>query len=354
MPNAKHPLRSLRPLLMAVAVIAWEPLLQGQEATPPPPPAEPPPGETVTPASDREETGALTDLLPDRVEPLTLPHEETEAAQNEVSLFPDELWPPPPDLLPDGGEEEQAPAVLAASPSEPLPPEIAASCFGPGPPPALHDPQHLLTPAQAAPLLALLQHSLNSRGSFQTSIVVLKPSQQIPVALNPPELLQRWYGGGKGLLVLYFLGQPDRTQAFFSPESRQYHRSEDLRMVIDFSVREAARMPAPVSQLQRFCYKVAIRLDRLHRQGVVSPSDEAPIVAASVPSTSLWWAFAIGVQAAVLGAGAVWWWRRRLSSAGRKGAAVYFPDQELVSRLSGPHSGGNGAVIQFGVTGHRL
>jgi hypothetical protein len=332
--------------------------------TPPAPPAETPPAESVTPASDREETGALTDLLPDRVEMLTLPQESAEESTasagghtepDDASLFPPELWAPVPETIPEDADPESLPpAEMVTTGAEPLPPEIVAGCFGPSPPPVLHDPQKLLTPAQAAPLTALLQRSLNARGSFQTSIVVLKPSQQKPVTLNPPEILQRWYGSSKGLLILYFLGQPDRTQAFFSPETRQYHRSEDLRTVIDFSVREAARMPAPVSQLQRFCYKVAIRLDRLHRQGVVTAPDDLPATVAAAPSSGLWWAFAVGVQAAVLGAGAVWYWRRRAVGAGKRGGPVFFPEQEIVSRLSGPHSGGNGAAIQFGVTAHRL
>jgi hypothetical protein len=340
--------------MVMAAFAGWARVSHGQETVSPP-------AETATPASDKEETGALTDILPDRVEMLTLPAEdpeemspaEEERLQNEAgSLFPDELWPPLPEEFPT---DEEAPAIEVPvwSPPEPLPPEISASCFGLNPPPPLHDPQNLLTPAQAAPLSALIHDSLNARGSFQTSIVVLKPSQQMPVALNPPELLQRWYGNNKGLLVLYFLGQPDRTQAFFTPETRQFHRSEDLRQVIDFSVREAARMQAPVSQLQRFCYKVAIRLDRLHRQGVVTPPEESVPAAAAAPVTGLWWAFLVGVQAAALAAGAVWWWRRRPAVPGRKGEVIRFPDQEFVSRLGAPHCGGSGTVIQFGISGHR-
>ena len=312
----------------------------------------------VTPASDKEETGALTDTLPDRVEMLPLPEQEdalTLPAASPGSLFPDEF--PPETFL----EMPDNPAATPAAPEPtgtpaPLPPEIAASCFGPAPPPPLHDPQHLLTPAQAAPLLALLRDALIARGAFQTSVVVLKPSQQIPVTLNPSDLLQSWYGSGKGLLVLYFLGQPDRTQAFFSPETKQHHRTEDLRQVIEFGVREAARMNTPVAQLQRFCYKTAVRLDRMHRHGIVTPSDEpAGPATASVPATSLWWAFAVGVQAAALGCGAVWWWRRRRAAAqGRDGDTIRLPELDLICRLGAPHCGGSGAVIQFGTSGQRV
>ena len=62
-----------------------------------------------------------------------------------------------------------------------------------------------------------------------------------------------------------------------------------------------------------------------------------------------------GGQATGLAAGAVWWWRRRRSGAGgRQGPVIRLPDQEWLSRLGAPHSGGAGAVIQFGVTGQRL
>lgn len=322
----------------------------------------------TTPASDKEETGALTDILPDRVEPLTLPAENAEehalsagdAGSSGASLFPAELWPSAPSALPD--PPDLPPAVETAgiaAASEPLPPDVAASCFGAGPPPPLHDPQHLLATAQTAPLLALVRDSINARGGFQTSIIVLKGNQQIPISLDPSDLLHRWHGETRSVLILYFLGQAERTQAFFSPETRKYHRDEDLRQVIDFGVREAARMASPVQQLQRFCYKTAIRLDRLHRQGIVTPSEEAPAVAysqSSTPSAGLWWAFAVGVQAAGLAAGAVWWWRRRSTLAGASlpSEIILLPDQDVIPRLGAPHSGGAGAFIQFGSAGHRL
>jgi hypothetical protein len=354
-------MRDPRLLFVLAAVGGLMPQAAAGQGTDAPPPEEG--SSAVTPASDKEETGALTDLLPNRVETLPLPQEDADGdgspgemfASRDDSLFPDELWPPAPPVEPLEETEKPAPVdLIAPSIDEPLPPEIAATCFGPSPPPALHDPQKLLTPAQTAPLLALLHNSLNARGSFQTSIVVLKPSQQMPVALNPPELLQRWYGDGKGLLILYFLGQPNRTQAFFSPETRRFHRSEDLRQVIDFSVNEAARMSAPVTQLQRFCYKAAIRLDRLHRQGVVALQDETEPATAQAPATGLWWAFAVGAQATALAAAAVWWGRRRPFGSGKKGEPVFFPEQDLICRLGGYHSGGSGAVLQFGAAVRRI
>ena len=335
----------MKPLLLLTVLL----LSGGLPAQEPQPVAEAP--DAVTPASDKEETGALTDLLPGRVEPLTLPDADANSAipEKHSGLFPDDLpqdtaleMVPPAD---DGSALTQPPP-----PAGPLPPEVAASCFGPSPPPPLHDPQHLLPATTSASLLALLRDSLNARGTFMTSIVVLGPEQQIPVTLNPTDLLQKWYGSGKCLLVLYFLGRPDRTQAFFSPAARKQYRTEDLRQLIDFGVREAERMDTPVTQLQRFCYKTAVRLDRLHRLGTVTPTDEpAPLATAAVPAASLWWAFAIGVQAAGLACAAVWWWRRRrAAAAGRDGDAIHLPEQDLVCRLGASYSGGSGAVIQFG------
>jgi len=313
-----------------------------------------PPG--LTPASDLEETGALTDLLPGFVDPLTLPEPQPEGgvpagnmAGDDPGLFPGELWSGEPAILPPPGEaEETAPPPTESSI---LTPELLASCFGSVPPPALHDPQHLLSPEQAGPLAELLQESLNARGSFQASVVLLRPSQQIPATLNPPELLQSWHGDTKALLVLYFMGRPERTQAFFSPEVHRWHRGEDLRQVLDFGVREAARMSTPAGQLQRFCYKTAIRLDRLHRQGIVTPTDEPlPPVAAAAPVHGLWWTVVTGIHAAGLVLAAVWWWRRRAAD-GRAGETVLLPEQDFVTRLGAPHSGGFGAVMHFGPAG---
>lgn len=332
---------------------------RGQEpfVGPPAPGSSIPEGETsTTPISDKEETGALTDMLPDRVELLELPAEEPAESDEwgERNLFPREIW---------SGAAPEAETGLAtgAPPAEEAlelkPEEIASVCFGSSPPPALNDPQHLLTRAQAAPLEHLLRESLAARGSFQCCVTVLLPTQQIPVELNPPELLQRWYGRTKSLLVIYYLGKPERAQVFFSPESLAHHRAEDLRQVVDFGLREAARMTHPVSQLERFCYKTVIRLDRLHRQGVVTPGDDMPIPAAAVAASSggIWWAIAVGIQAIALAGGVFWWWKRR-RAAGRivPGQPVYLPDLEVPPRLGAPHSGGTGATLHFGAGAHRL
>lgn len=345
----------LKRRLMLAAVMLWTGAMPaaGQELVPIP---EPPPG--LTPASDKEETGALTDMLPGFLDPLTLPAEEAGGLSAEENaeragpgLFPAEIWSGEQVPLPAPDTPPEPDAPLPAEGSV-LPPEVLASSFGTVPPPPLHDPQHLLAPADAAALRELLGNSLNARGTFQTSVVLLRPSQQIPVALNPPELLESWHGESKGLLVLYFMGRPERTQAFFSPSVRRQHRSEDLRQVLDFGVREAARMTAPAAQLQRFCYKTAIRLDRLHRQGIVTPTDEPlPPLASAVPAHGLWWAFAVGVHAAGLAVAAVWWWRRRRAEPGRAGAPIYLPEQEFVPRLGAAHSGGFGEVIHFGPAG---
>lgn len=312
---------------------------------------KPSPGDSaaVTPASDKEETGALTDLVPDFSDPLTLPEVAPEGLRtvpetggDEPGLFPPELWTGGVVELPPPGEEA---AEIPPVPDEALTQEVLDSCFGATPPPPLHDPQRLLTPAQAAPLAQLIGESLIERGTFQTSVVLMRPSQRIPAALHPQELLQSWHGNTKAVLILYFMGRPERTQAFFSREVHRRHRGEDLRQVIDFGVREAARMSSPAGQLQRFCYKTAIRLDRLHRQGVVTPTDEPlPPVVAAAPSGGHWWAFVVGIHAAGLAVAALWWWRRRATGS----SPVLLPEQELISRLGAPHSGGFGAVMHFG------
>lgn len=329
-----------------------------------------PSSETVTLMSDQEETGDQLYMLPDRVERLILPDsadsregkfaEGPAASVSADSLFPPEIWPPPPERPSTGTGPElpdiPPPGSLPATP-EMLAPDIAAACFGTSLPPPLCDPQGLLPPAKAGPLRNMLARSLNERGGFQASVVLLKPHQQIPVTLDPAALLQRWHGNRKGLLIIYFYGRPDRTQAFFTPETRRHHRAEDLRQVIDYGVREAARMAGPAAQLERFCYKTAARLDRLHRQGVVAPGDEAAATASSreTPGGRQWWLAIVGMQAAALAAGGIWWWRRRrLVTAGKGGKTVLLPDQEWAARLGAPHSGGSGAVIQFGVAGQRL
>lgn len=312
----------------------------------------------TTPISDSEETGALSDMLPDRVETLPLPDAMEEPAASGKGpgpgLFPESLWSAPPVVE---MESPEAASPAAGEPTEAwkvLTPQEMSLCFGAAAPAPLHDPQGLLPAWQTAELNQLLREVLlRGESGFQLAAVVLSGAQQIPLDFNPEGVLRQWFGRRKALLVVYFLGQPQRTQAFFSPECLEDHRNDDLRQVIEFGSREAGRMALPAAQLQRFCYKTAIRLDRLHRQGDLDSGDGGPVPAAAASSRGWWWALAVGIQAAALLAGGVWWWRRKHGRPG-KGAAVLLPDQDLVPRMGGAHAAGTGAVIHFGHSGQRL
>ncbi len=345
-------LLSLLPLT-AVAVLPPEnppAAVPGQagDATPPtsPVPPVPTPAPPSAPASDREETGALTDLLPDRVETLPLPQEDpaeallpVEARVESGGLFPDDLWPAPPG---PGGPDLPAPAPPSPALEGPLPAAVAATCFGAAPPPPFHDPGNLLPPSQARALRGFLSRSVTERGGFPVNVIVFPPAWQLPGDLNPGDLLQRWHGDTPALLAICFAGHPDRTQAFFSPAALRAWGGEPARAA-GLSMNEASRLTSPSAQIERFCYRMAIRLDHLHREVGSLPGNTTPVPG---PLRG-WWMLFFLLPAAL----PVWRWARRFPF--RKGKPVLLPDREMVCRLGGPHSGGNGAMMPLGLTAPR-
>jgi hypothetical protein len=302
-------------------------------------PAVPP--QDVKPMSDAEETGSPTDMLPGYIDPLTLPS-DVSAARG--SLFPPELWAIPPESYPE--EPYVLPLAAAVEEGGALDGRAFAAGFGAAELPALCDPQSLLPAEDAAVLGALAGRSMQRHG-FRFCLVLLGGAQQVPAGVDYDALMQRWPGTAKGVTVIYYAGRPERTLAWFSPAARSSHRTEDLRMIIDLGMKEAARAGAPLPQLQRFIYKTLLRLDRLHRQGEVSPSDEIPAAStaaatAAAPAAGIgWWSAVIAGQGVALAA-AVLWWRRRKRLAGE---IIVLPGQEIMARLGGPHSGGSGAVL---------
>ena len=284
--------------------------------------------------------------------------DRTRPANQGGGLFPPQIWPLQPGPVPgplirDAALAGERSPGLAPDAREvvPLGPEIMGLYTAQKPAGVLVDPQHFVQDRASGQMESLVQRWLNDQCVFRTTLLVFGPGQQLPSDLDPQALRRQWSGESEdSLLVFYFYQQPERTLAIFGPGARATYTAAVLRSIVDAAVVEAARVSGPSEQLERFCYKMSVRLHWLARSLPANPvSAEAPVnqgnqwwkktgVSATVGS-ALALAAALGITILI---------RHRRRRAGRvDDAPVLLPETEICPRFGAPHSGGFSAVITF-------
>ncbi len=282
----------------------------------------------------------------------------TRPANQGGGLFPPEVWPlqPGPELAPLVRDDLVVPVPLPdpSDGKEPtlLRPELMALYFSQPPSGVFLDPQHLVQGRDAGAMESLVQRWLNDQCAFQTTVVVFGAGQQLPAEFDPQAMRRGWFAGStKALLVLYFHRQPERTLAIFGPEAKAGYGESVLRQVVDAAVTEAGRVGGGTEQLERFCYKMSVRLHwlalaREARLEELAKSGAGPDTGSSRFRTLLLASGGAVVMGGLVLAG--WTWRRRHSAVPGLGAGpVLLPDWEIIPRLGAPHSGGFSAMISF-------
>ena len=271
-------------------------------------------------------------------------------------LFPSQIWPLQPEPVPgpltwDSALAKGAEGSAAPRPGVPIPlgPELMALYTAQVPTRVFVDPQNFLRERSGAQMESLLQRWLNDQCAFRTTMLVFGPGQQLPADFDPQALRRQWFGSSEeALLVFYFYGQPERTLAIFGPGARASYGEGVLRAVVDAAVTEAGRVHGDPEQLERFCYKMSVRLHWLVRTRL--PGAEGTGISAAaqprrdwgktVARAALW--SALGISA---GLAAVFWRRRWPVPVADE--PVLFPERDLCPRLGAPHSGGFSSVISF-------
>ncbi|RYD27317.1 MAG: hypothetical protein EOP86_24715 [Verrucomicrobiaceae bacterium] len=255
-------------------------------------------------------------------------------------LFPPQIWPvqPAPALEPlpaEHGEQGTAPAGV-------LSPEWAAVYFEKRPDQALLDPQHLLDGPEAVEMESRVRRWLNGDIRFRTTLLVFGPGQKLPAGLDIEALMRRWFEStSSGLLVFYYFQEPDRTQAIFSAGAARRFPAERLNAVMTDCIRDARRTEGGTAQLQRFCYKAAVRLHQLtspESMGSGHKQDSSGIPA--------WQCLLLVGVMAVMVAGP-WLLFRRRRRVSIPDGPVFLPVQDFYPRLGAPHCGGCSAVLTF-------
>ena len=157
------------------------------------------------------------------------------------------------------------------------------------------------------------------------------------------------------LLVFYFHQEPQRTLAIFGPAARTRYGADVLRSVVDAAVTEAGRVSGGTEQLERFCYKMSVRLHWLARTAPVRGGAETALPSGVMSSGSLKtaaWAALLG--AGLMAAGSVLrtWYCRRRTGATQPSVAVpiFLAEGGFKPRFGAPHSGGFCSMITFAKT----
>ena len=281
-------------------------------------------------------------------------------ANHGAGLFPQEIWPLQP-------ESEQGPliwdAALAGGNPKPvsdgaftpvaLNPEMMALYTGLKPDRVLLDPQHFVPGDRVE---SLVQRWLNEQCVFRTTLLLFGAGQQLPAGFDPQALRREWFGdAGDELLVFYFHQEPQRTLAIFGPAARTRYGADVLRSVVDAAVTEAGRVSGGTEQLERFCYKMSVRLHWLARTAPVRGGAETALPSGAMSSGSLKtaaWAVLLG--AGLMAAGSVFrtWYCRRRTGATQPSVAVpiFLAEGGFKPRFGAPHSGGFCSMITFAKT----
>lgn len=282
--------------------------------------------------------------------------DRTRAANHGGGLFPPRVWPLQPESAPSPLVRDEAMAPTGRGPEGAPPFEatllnsaLMSLYTGEAPQQVFVDPQKLVSGRRSGEMESLVRRWLNEQCAFQTTVLIFGPGQQLPADFDPQALRRQWFGDANddALLVFYFYRQPERTLAIFGPGARQVYQEATLRSVVDAAVTEAGRVEGGTGQLERFCYKMSVRLHWMARTrlGGGDGGDQSAVAGRS-PGQTAALAGLGGLLILAVGATAFWWRRHRLPVLAKDGT-ILFPEWELHPRLKAPHCGGFCAVITY-------
>jgi hypothetical protein len=240
-----------------------------------------------------------------------------------------------------------------------LPEEFLSDYFELKPTGYLVDPQGLLSTRERKDLEVFLEdHSKNS--SMDLYVYIFGLNQRIPSDVREEEIVEQHYSVGKpAAMIYYYLGAPQRSAMYLSPEITDTVSVTEQRSALESSVMRAFSSNIPFDQIEAFLLQVSIRIywmERMTQGTAVETMESIPSGEGNrsfsrkkdvkkvvvLPSwLELFGAVFATCFVAILALGsAVVWWRRR--------AKFRFPEFDVEPRLGGSHAAGIGAVISFG------
>jgi hypothetical protein len=230
--------------------------------------------------------------------------------------------------------------------------------FGKRPEKYLVDPQNLLGPADYRERLAFLNYHAGD-SAIDLFVYVIGGDQAIPGEVRQEEMMERLFPTGRpAVVVLYFMGAPQRAMMHLSPSLADVVPPPEQRKALESSVIHALKEIEPARQIETFLVQMSIRIYWMERMMGGDTKVKEPVAAVvpvvKIPEKPGLREFlrphleeatrhvvpASSVAAAVLLGFATWLWLKRR-------ARHHFPDFEVEPRLGGAHAAGVGAVISF-------
>jgi hypothetical protein len=254
--------------------------------------------------------------------------------------------------------EEEVAAAESVSPE--VDEKYLDAYFGARPERFLVDPQNLLGTKDARDRESFLKYHA---GDSQVDLFVylFDGHQAIPSGVREEEVVERFFSEGKpAVVVYYYLGAPQKSDIYVSPQLSETVSSAEQRRALISSVEEALEKPDALAQFEAFCVQLSIRIYWMERAaGLVKDEPATPVArrekaeapakaeSASVLKAKAWGqrygvSGGIMVSAVLVVFGGVSFARRR--------ARYRFPSFDVPARLGGSHAAGIGAVISFGST----
>lgn len=274
--------------------------------------------------------------------------------------------PPEEEAHATAGPEVPQPTAEELAEKEKASTEVAEqyleAYFGARPTSFLVDPQGLLGTKDARDRESFLKYHA---GDSQVDLFVylFDGLQTIPSEVREEEIVERFFSEGKpAVVVYYFLGAPQKSDIYVSPQLSDSVSAVEQRRALISSVEEALEKPDALAQFEAFCVQLSIRIYWMERAaGLVTEevaatplprrakaaepaAEEEPEILVRAKELGLRYGPSAGIMvgAVLTVAGGVAFARRR--------ARYRFPVFEVAPRLGGAHAAGIGAVISFGST----
>lgn len=263
--------------------------------------------------------------------------------------------------------------VLRAETLSPLPLESLQECSQMPADSFLLDAQHLITETQAGDLRHLLITRAEDAG-IAAYFLILGPQQTLPANADLTQLASGALNQRPSCLVVYHLGNPQRTRMFASREIAEVTPPGYLSTLNQECVRDALLASEDVAQLERFVTQLSIRLFWLERSyPVSSPSsggvskEENPATSSAEPLPEVsktsqaspmalleferWKPLAVALAWPLFAITALWFLIRFLIKIRRRrhSRTIWLlPEVTPAQRLGGTHCGGCGGMLKYG------
>ncbi len=254
-------------------------------------------------------------------------------------------------MLPTGGDEPAPePGLDLLEPAageitgdgtmeETIPEAHWPAYFGRRPEKFLIDPQNLLGPVEYRERLAFLNYHAGD-SAIDLFVYVIGGGQAIPGEVRQEEMMERLFSNGRpAVVVLYFMGAPQRAMMHLSPSLTDVVPAADQRRALESPVIQALKETEPARQLETFLVQMSIRLYWMERMLGGDAQDKPPAAAPVAKPREKPGPREFLRPHLEEAARHVCWLKRR--------ARHQFPDFEVEPRLGGAHAAGVGAVISF-------